>query len=172
MVRKVRKMLETICAMFAIVLLCGMTAHAKEVTVQNGDIQAALNQAGSSTEAVTVIIPPGEYVVNDILKVRSNTIIQATGAELSLRSDLAQAGHPILSVDGMQNVTVQGGTWTSSNGTPIVLQNANKNVILDGVIVNALGSCRWGIEVHKGSQITIQNSVVNSGVYLRNRLRG
>lgn len=163
MVRIVKKMLETVCAMFVIVLLCGMTAHAKEVTVQNGDIQAALNQAGSSTEVVTVIIPPGKYVVNDILKVRSNTIIQAAGAEFTLRSDLAQAGHPILSVDGVQNVTVQGGTWTSSNGTPIVLQNANENVVFEGVTVNASGNCRWGIEIHKGRQITIQNSTVNDG---------
>lgn len=161
MVRKVKKMLETVCAMFAIVLLCGMTAHAKEVTVQHGDIQAALNQAGA--EEVTVIIPPGEYVVNDILKVRSNTIIKAEGAEFTLRSDLAQAGHPILSIDGVQNVTVQGGVWTSSNGTPIVLQNANKNVTLDGITVNAQGNCRWGLEIHKGSQINIQNSVVNNG---------
>lgn len=164
MVRKVRRMLETVFAMFAIVLFCGITVHAKEVTVQNvNDIQAALNQAGSSTEAVTVIIPPGNYVVNDILKVRSNTIIQATGAEFTLRADLASAGHPILSVDNVQNVTVMGGTWTSSNGTPIVLQNANKNVVFDGVTVNASGSCRWGIEIHQGQQITVQNSTVNDG---------
>lgn len=163
MVRKVKKILEMVCVTFALVLLCGMTAQAKEVSVQNGDIQAALNQAENSTEIVTVIIPPGEYTVNDILKVRSNTIIQATGAVFQLQSGLAAQGHPILSIDGVQNVTVQGGTWTSRNGTPIVLQNANKNVILDGVTVNALEGCRWGIEVHKGTQITIQNSVVNQG---------
>lgn len=161
---KIKKMLETVCVMFAIMLLCGMTVHAKEVTVQNGNIQEALNQAGSSTEVVTVIIPPGEYVLSDILKVRSNTIIQATGAEFTLRSDLAQKGHPILEVNGVHDVTIQGGTWTSSNGTPIVLDsNVNKSITIDGVTIETLGNCRWGFEIHNGSQITIQNSTVNGG---------
>ena len=45
------------CSAFAAAFLFVLPVSAKEATVQNGDIQAALDQAKGSSEAVTVTIP-------------------------------------------------------------------------------------------------------------------
>lgn len=167
-----KKMFGTVCAMCAVVLMCGMTVQAKEVTVQGTDIQAALDQADSSTETVTVIIPSGTYEVGDILKVRSNTTIQAAeGATIKLRADLAQAGHPILSVSGVQNVTIQGGVWvytcSDSSRAPIVVEKDSKKITFDGVTIETSAGCRWGFLIYGGSKISVKNSILkNSGIFV------
>lgn len=167
-----KKMLGIVCTMFAVVLMCGLTVHAKEITVQGTDIQAALDQAGSSTETVTVIIPSGTYEVGDILKVRSNTTVQAAeGATIKLRADLAQAGHPILSVSGVQNVTIQGGVWvyTCSDSTraPIVVEKDSKKITFDGVTIETSAGCRWGFLIYGGSKISVKNSILkNNGIFV------
>lgn len=145
----------------AIMLLGGITAQAREVTVENGDIQAALSQAETETESLTVVIPEGEYTVNGILYVYSNTVIEATGARIVKGTNAA--GEPLLTAMGSaSNVTVHGGTWVAGAWAPVQL-NGVQQWSFDGI--NVESTYQYGINLINSNFVTIKDSTfANCGI--------
>ncbi len=160
-VSRFKRFLCTLGSVAAVVLMSGLTVQAKEVVVENGDIQAALNQAEGTDETLTVVIPAGEYTVNNILYVSSNTVIEASGARIMTTSNMA--GHPVLhamNVGSTFNVTVHGGTWVANDCTPLQIVGMS-NSTYDGVTIEVgSGSCNYGFDIKDSTGITIKNSTL------------
>lgn len=165
-----KKFLCTLGSVATVVLMSGLTVQAKEVVVENGDIQAALNQADSTGETLTVVIPAGEYTVGNILYVSSNTVIEADGARIMTASNMA--GHPVLhamNVGSTSNVTVHGGTWVANDCTPLQIVGMS-NSTYDGVTVEVgSGSCSYGFDIKDSTGISIKNStLIGCGINAEN----
>lgn len=155
-----KKFLCTAGSVIFVTLFGGLTAQAQEITVQNGDIQAALNQAQSESEVLTVVIPQGEYNVSGVLFVYSDTIIKADGAVITSTS--SASGQTLLTnAEGASNVTVQGGTWVSNVWSPLQFQGMS-NSVLDHVTAST--SAEYAISLlNNCTGITIQNSKLQGG---------
>lgn len=149
----------------AVTLLGSFTAQAREVTVENGNIQAALSQAETETETLTVVIPEGEYTVDGTLYVYSNTVIEATGAKITKTTN--EQGHPLLtSLGGVSNVTVHGGTWVAGAWSPIQFVKMQQGVF-DGISVES--GYQYGINLLESNNITINSSTfTNCGINAEN----
>lgn len=159
---RLKKFLCTLGGVMAVTMMSGLSVQAKEVVVENGDIQAALNQADSTDEILTVVIPAGEYTLNNILYVSSDTVIEAEGARIMTSASMA--GHPVLhamSSGSTSNVTVHGGTWVANDCTPLQVIGMS-NSTYDGVTIEVgSGSCNYGFDIKNSTGITIKNSVLN-----------
>ena len=150
------------CSAFAAAFLFVLPVSAKEATVQNGDIQAALDQAKGSSEAVTVTIPAGDYTISRFLYVYPNTTINANGA--TIRND--NQNTPILTSDGsatLSNVTVNGGTWISDTGS-VVDFNGASNINLKNMTIPATSArVDHRFVIQNATGINLENCTLNSG---------
>ncbi len=156
------KFLKLVCSVFALSLMLGFSVCAKEVTVKNGDIQAALDEAKNANETVTVIIPEGEYTISRFLYVYPNTTIKATGATIKNNN----VGTPIMTWDGTtkwKNVTVDGGKWLSSNGAVIDIMDAT-DLTLKNMTVEITGSAtHFGFSLQQINGLTMEHCLVQGG---------
>ncbi len=159
------KTINKICMMavciLVMALMCKGSAFAKEVTVRGQDIQAALNEAQSSAEPVTVIIPAGKYTLSSSLVVYSNTTIRAEGAEITIN-----AAQPVLTVDqynttsALTNINISGGTWRAMDAEKVIyFDRPCNNFTLENMTVygnkNSMGIRLEGVNDGKVSKCTV-----------------
>lgn len=160
--KKLVSLAKLACSVVAAAFLFVLPVSAKEVTVQNSDIQAALDQAKGSSETVTVTIPAGDYTISRFLYVYPNTTINANGATIRNNNQ----NTPILTKPDdvtWSNVTVNGGTWISDRGSVLDINGAS-NVSLKNLTIPATSArVEHRIVFQNASGISLENCTVNSG---------
>lgn len=154
------KLCSAAVSALAMVLVCGMSVSAKEITVSGQDIQAALNEAENTDENVTVIIPAGTYNLSDSLLVYSNTTIQADGADITVSGSKPVLTHsPYISP---VNIAVSGGTWRG-DGEQIICFKGNpqsSNLQLDNMTICG-NSDSIGIHLQDVANSKVSNCKIN-----------
>ena len=72
------------------------------------DIQAVLDRGGE------IKLQPGRYVVEKTLRLRSDTRLDARGAELVMADGPRKRGDFLMQCSDAENVTVTGGSWSGN----------------------------------------------------------
>lgn len=150
----------------ALVLMNGMHVNAQEATVQNGDIQAALDLAKDSAESLTVTIPAGSYELSNYLFVYPNTTINAEGASITYSQGLASI---LNQKEGYtaSNITINGGTWNVSNNSVLSFK-ASENVSLNNMTMNS--NAGYVVILENVKNAVIDNCNVSGGTAANYRI--
>lgn len=164
-----KRFLCTVGSVAIATLLGGLTAQAKEIVVENGNIQEALSQAESESEVLTVIIPAGDYAISGVLYVYSDTIIKADKGATITSTNSTPKQTLLTSLGSVSNVTIQGGTWVSNQWSPLQFVGMSNSVIDDVTVITGATyggvkyEVEYGINLIDSSGITVQNSSLQGG---------
>lgn len=172
------KMLNRICmvavGILVMALMCKGSVSAKDIMVSGQNIQAALDEARSSSEQVTVIIPAGNYNLGSSLLVYPNTkIVAADNAVITV-----SGGKPALThsqyIDPT-NITVSGGTWKSDAEYVVYFWRPSGNKALENNITlenmhisgtaNSVGIQLQDIKGGKVATCTIDSAKIGINLY-------
>lgn len=164
-----KRFLCTVGSVAIATLLGGLTVQAKEIVVENGNIQEALSQAESESEVLTVIIPAGDYAISGVLYVYSDTIIKADKGATITSTNSTPKQTLLTSLGSVSNVTIQGGTWVSNQWSPLQFVGMSNSVIDDVTVITGATyggveyEVEYGINLLNSSDITVQNSSLQGG---------
>lgn len=166
-VRKIVVLLFILAVFFTIVPVTSANAAAEkhyiisgkniELTVTEGtdiskDVNAALKEANAramlSNEIYTVKLPEGTYYISESLKIKSNTVLDATGCTINsqngtfnmIATGSAEENLEATGYNGYQNITIKGGTW-----------------------INSKSNKASGIRLCRGNHITLENIDMSHG---------
>lgn len=159
----------TVGSVAFVTLFGGLTVEAKEIVVENGNIQEALSQAESESEVLTVIIPAGDYAISGVLYVYSDTIIKADKGATITSTNSTPNQTLLTSLGSVSNVTIQGGTWVSNQWSPLQFVGMSNSVIDDVTVITGATyggveyEVEYGINLIESSGITVQNSSLQGG---------
>lgn len=133
------------------------------------NVNAALKEANSrakSNKIYTVKIPKGTYYISESLKIRSNTILDASGCTLKAKKGVFNmistgSSEENLKASGYstyKNITINGGTWINSkdNTASGIRLCRGTNIVLKNIDMSH-GSEKHMVEMAAVQGVTIKN---------------
>ena len=123
----------------------------KKGTDISKNVNAALKEANArakSNKIYTVKIPKGTYYISESLKIKSNTVLDATGCTIKskkgtfnmIATGSAEENLKATGYNGYKNITIKGGTW-----------------------INSKSNTASGVRLCRGSNITLKNMDMSHG---------
>lgn len=153
----------------------GLREERIELNVREGQniltvLDAALKRAEKTTDVhYTVVIPPGNYTINGMLHVFSNTTIYAEGAVITKTSGskMIKAGtttyidqHQTAGYDLFRNIEIIGGTWDNNKtGSSAIKFGHSSNITLRNMTILGNAAGAHLLEVGGVDGLTVENCV-------------
>lgn len=140
----------------------------KKGTDISKNVNAALKEANArakSNKIYTVKIPKGTYYISESLKIKSNTVLDATGCTIKAKkgtfnmiaTGTAEENLKATGYNAYKNITVKGGTWinSKSNTASGIRFCRGNNIVLKNIDMS------HGSEKHMVEMAAVQNVTIS-----------